>query len=95
MKKTNVLILDDTPSTYRLNYGNAIPISTYCVSETHDTVLGALMFHLLQWKTCFSQFKTIRHVNKFLWELEDEKDEKDILCMCFQCMIHRFSVLDM
>lgn len=27
--KHNTLILDDTPETYRKNYGNAIPISTY------------------------------------------------------------------
>lgn len=39
----NTLILDDTPSTYRENVGNAIRISTYSVNKT-DTELLNIMY---------------------------------------------------
>jgi hypothetical protein len=36
VNRHNMLIIDDTPSTYRLNWGNAVPISTFDLQQPHD-----------------------------------------------------------
>lgn len=40
--RTNTLILDDTPSTYRENYANAIPIRTWNGHDAADSELKIL-----------------------------------------------------
>ncbi len=40
--KNNTLILDDTPHTYKKNYGNAIPILSYSMNNDHDHELNRI-----------------------------------------------------
>ena len=60
----NTLILDDTPSTYKQNYGNAIGISSYTGGED-DTELLKVMEWITQWKEEYHQTGTIRHIHKY------------------------------
>ena len=64
--KHNTLIVDDNPSTYCENYGNAIPIDTY-TEQTGDNKLESLVGFLAELKTVFEVHGTIRHVEKRFW----------------------------
>jgi len=59
----NTLILDDTPSTYRLNYGNAIGIRSY-TCNTRDEELLDLIRNVEKWKQEFKECGTVRHIHK-------------------------------
>lgn len=62
--KHNTLILDDTPRTYCLNYGNAVPIPTWC-GDKNDCELATLMNDRIpQWEAEFAQTNTVRCINK-------------------------------
>ncbi len=58
--RRNTVIVDDTPETYRLNYGNSIPIRPYTGAD-HDTELARIMsilWHILS-------TPDVRFMNKF------------------------------
>ena len=59
----NTLILDDTPQTYRDNYGNAVGISRWYGSSS-DTELVRVMKRILDWKTTYQEQRTVRHISK-------------------------------
>lgn len=55
--RRNTLIIDDTPTTYRTNYGNAIPIMSYTGSLT-DSELPRVQ-HLLQLLISSNDVRTV------------------------------------
>ncbi len=63
----NSLIVDDTPSTYRYNYGNAVAISTYLGSSTDDSLLRLIPF-LSQLLKTYEKDETILYTEKRFWE---------------------------
>lgn len=64
MNKDNTLILDNTPATYRNNYGNAIGITTWFGNE-NDTQLLQVMANLERWFPEFIEKETVRKTNKY------------------------------
>lgn len=60
----NTLILDDTPSTYKNNYGNGIGIMPYHQTHHEDKELWNLMFSLAKWIGVYSITSTVRNINK-------------------------------
>lgn len=60
MNKHNTIIIDDTPHTYKYNYGNAIPISTYSRYDHNDD-------YLLQLTKWLPTLEVIRSTNKQQW----------------------------
>ena len=62
MNKNNTLILDDTPKTYSLNYGNAIPIPTFENNNMKDDML----IKLTKWISIFNM-KPLRYCEKRFW----------------------------
>ena len=52
-----ILIVDDTPSTYQQNYGNAVAITKWFKQQQDDNVLVALLIYLRQYKDAVS----VRH----------------------------------
>jgi len=65
MKRHNTLIVDDTPSTYRDNYGNALPIAPFDAlhQEAHDDELRRLASFL----PVLAALPDIRSVEKRGW----------------------------
>jgi hypothetical protein len=60
-----ILIVDNTPSTYMLNYGNAIPISTWKL-DYNDDALDKLGMYLTE---TFNKFDgSVRYIHKMFWE---------------------------
>ena len=62
----NTIIIDDTPETYRNNYGNGIPIDSY-YGNTDDMVLKDLKDFLKQLKMIYQNTGSIRQVEKRFW----------------------------
>lgn len=60
----NTLILDDTPATYRNNYGNAIGIDTWRGSPD-DKQLLTTMENIKKWIPEFNEKQTVRHTHKY------------------------------
>lgn len=61
--KHNTLIVDNTPDTYKYNYGNAIPIKTYLGGDDDDRLLQLSKF-LPKLKSILTEKGTIRYVEK-------------------------------
>lgn len=61
--KHNTLIVDDTPSTFRQNYGNAIQIATYCGQEK-DKELEKLQVHLDYVLKQYETTQSMRYIQK-------------------------------
>lgn len=57
-----VLIVDDTPSTWQRNYGNAIHIESYWGSRIDDHLL-----HLLTYLEYIGHERDVRAVDKRRW----------------------------
>jgi len=57
-----VLIVDDTPSTWQRNYGNAIHIESYWGSRVDDHLL-----HLIAYLEHIGQESDVRKVDKRRW----------------------------
>jgi len=62
--KHNTFILDDTPETYKHNYGNAISIPTW-YGDPEDKALLTVMTNLEKWQKEYEEIGTVRRVNKF------------------------------
>jgi hypothetical protein len=58
--KENTLILDNTPSTYENNRGNAIPIKTWDVKSQFDVSLSKLS----TWLSSIRHLDDVRHASK-------------------------------
>jgi hypothetical protein len=65
MDEHNTLIVDNTPTTYMLNYGNAVPVETF-YGERDDKALPRLLFSLECIRAQFLAEGTVRHINKFV-----------------------------
>lgn len=75
MNKHNTLILDDTPATYRNNYGNAIGIDTWYEDDVNDTSLLDLISNIKEWIPQFNLHDTVRHTHKYAKPCYAKKDE--------------------
>ncbi len=66
----NLLIVDDTPSTYSENYGNAIPIEPF-VADNYlgDKELMKLIFFMKDLK---KETKSVRKIEKRFWSKKYE-----------------------
>jgi NLI interacting factor-like phosphatase len=65
MNKDNTLILDDTPNTYKENFGNVIPIATFIDNENDDYLLK-----LTTYSDSLIQLESIRTVEKRNWYIK-------------------------
>jgi len=66
LTRDTVLILDNTPTTYLENFGNAVPVPTWRASQEQDQAL----LRLADWIAHMSEHHrhgTVRHTNKRLW----------------------------
>lgn len=70
--KHNTLVVDNTPSTYMHNFGNAIFITTYN-GHPEDQELKNLMQYLKNVQLWFQNHQTIRNMDKRLWWLKFQK----------------------
>ena len=61
--RENTLILDDTPETYRYNYGNAIGINSW-TGDPDDREFLLLIQELESWRKMFVETGTVRHIFK-------------------------------
>lgn len=60
----NTFILDDTPQTYKHNYGNAVGIPSWHGNNT-DTTLLTVMENLKKWKNVYQETGTVKHIHKY------------------------------
>jgi hypothetical protein len=69
--KDNTLIVDDTPSTFCMNYHNALHIPAYAFNNGGDRELLKLMFFLRDIGEHYTQYKTVINMDKRKWYMKD------------------------
>lgn len=67
LTRDNVLVVDDTVSTYRENYGNAVPIATWSMDKENDEALLFLAKRIQDLAT--GSPRSVRCIDKTRWTL--------------------------
>lgn len=60
--RERTVIIDNTPSTYRRNYGNAVPVPDF-----EGDMSDKIMVQLPRFIDMLARLQTVRHVEKRLW----------------------------